>query len=271
MIIAQITDLHLRTDGYPLKGKVDSVAALDAAISHLNDMDPRPDLVLVTGDLVNKAHIQDYRGLRDRLDQLDMPSYVIPGNHDERDMIRQYFNDQGYLPKTGEFLHYTIDDTGHPVRLIGLDTKRPGHDGGEMCARRLQWLDDALSQAPDRPTVIFMHHPPFVSGIGFMGIKPFEGAREMEAIVCRHSQVHRIVCGHMHRDITLRWGGTVASVASSLVFQIALDLRSGAKSSFVLEPPACAVYKWQEDQGLIAHRSVIGDFGPRHPFVVDPL
>ena len=271
MIIAQITDLHLRTDGYPLKGKVDSVAALDAAIAHLNDMTPRPDMVLVTGDLVNKAHKQDYKGLRQKLDQLEMPSYVIPGNHDERHMVRQYFDDCGYLPDDGDFLQYTIDDAHQPLRLIGLDTKRIDHDGGEMCAQRLQWLDDTLSHAPARPTIIFMHHPPFVSGIGFMGVKPFEGAREMEAIVSRHAQVQRIVCGHMHRDITVGWGGTVASVASSLVFQMSLDLRSGIKSSFVLEPPACAVYKWQEGQGLIAHRSVIGDFGPRHPFVIDPL
>ncbi len=271
MIIAQITDLHLRTDGQPLKGRVDSVAALNAAIEHLNLLQPRPDLVLVTGDLVNKAHSQDYQGLRRELDRLDMPSYVIPGNHDERHMIRRYFGDCGYLPEDGDFLHYTIEDEHFPLRLIGLDTKRLGHDGGEMCTARLQWLDHTLSAAPERPTLIFMHHPPFVTGIGFMGVKRFDGGREMEAIIARHGQVQRVVCGHAHRDITVRWGGTVASVASSLVFQMSLDLREGAKSSFVLEPPACAIYKWHVDQGLIAHRSVIGEFGPRHPFVVDPL
>jgi len=271
MIIAQITDLHLRTDGYPLKGKVDSQAALNAAIEHLNQMEPRPDLVLVTGDLVNKAHEQDYQGLRRELDRLEMPCYVIPGNHDERDLIRQYFGDCGYLPDDGEFLHFTLDDAHQSLRLIGLDTKRQGHDGGEMCEERLQWLDDTLASAPQRPTVIFMHHPPFITGIGFMGVKRFEGSQEMEAIVERHDQVQRVICGHAHRDITVRWGGTVASVASSLVFQMAMDLREGAKSSFVLEPAACAIYKWHKDQGLIAHRSVIGDFGARHPFVVDPL
>lgn len=271
MIIAQITDLHLRTDGRPLKGRVDSEAALNAAIEHLNRLEPRPDLVLVTGDLVNKARKQDYQGLRRKLDRLNMPSYVIPGNHDERDMIRRYFGDCGYLPDDGDFLHYTIDDDRYPLRLIGLDSKRLGHDGGEMCDVRLRWLDDTLNRAPDRPSLIFMHHPPFVTGIGFMGVKRFEGGLEMEAIIARHNQVQRIVCGHAHRDVTVRWGGTVASIASSLVFQMSLDLRHGAKSSFVLEPPACAIYKWHEEQGLIAHRSVIGDFGPRHPFVVDPL
>lgn len=125
MIIAQITDLHLRTDGRLLKGKVDSAAALDAAICHLNDMAPRPDLVLVTGDLVNKAHMQDYEGLRRELDRLEMPSYVIPGNHDDRDMIRRHFDDIGYLPDDGEFLHYTIDQPEYPLLLIGLD-QAPG-------------------------------------------------------------------------------------------------------------------------------------------------
>ncbi|NQU56056.1 MAG: metallophosphoesterase, partial [Rhodospirillales bacterium] len=166
MIIAQISDLHLRTDGRLLKGKIDTVAALNAAIEHLNSLSPRPDLVLATGDLVNKAHEQDYQFMRRQFDRLEMPICVIPGNHDDRHMMRKNFIDQGYFSDDSPFLHYSLED--YPLRLIGLDTKRDGHDGGEMCAERLGWLEDTLSAAPERPTMIFMHHPPFISGIGFM-------------------------------------------------------------------------------------------------------
>ncbi|MHA1598704.1 MAG: phosphodiesterase [Alphaproteobacteria bacterium] len=269
MIIAQISDLHLRTDGRPLKGKVDSVAALEAATRHLNALSPRPDLVLVTGDLVNKALAQDYAGLRRMLDQLAMPYYVIPGNHDDRAMMHETFFDLGYLPDDDSFLHYTLED--HPLRLVGLDTKHDDGDGGEYCARRLAWLDATLSERPDRPTFIFMHHPPFATGIGFMDKPAFIGADDLQAVIARHSQVKHIVSGHMHRDITVAWGGTVVSVAPSVVFQMAMDFNDGAKSGFVLEPSACPMFLWREDQGVIAHRSIIGDYGPKHPFVVDPL
>ncbi|NQV48102.1 MAG: phosphodiesterase [Rhodospirillaceae bacterium] len=270
MIIAQISDLHLRTDGQLLKGKVDSVAALDAVIAHLNALSPRPDLVLATGDLVNKAHRQDVDGLRRALDRLAMPHYVIVGNHDDRDMIRDTFADLGYLPpKQDKFLHYVLED--HPLRLIGLDTKRDDHDGGEMCEARRQWLDDRLSEASGKPTLIFMHHPPFATGIGFMDKHGFVGGTELEAVVGKHRQVEMVICGHLHRDITKRWAGTVARVAPSVVFQMAMDFTEGVESGFVLEPTACPIYLWGEDTGVIAHRSQVGDFGPKHPFVIDPL
>lgn len=269
MIIAQISDLHLRTDGRLLKGKVDTIEALESAIQHLNARSPRPDLVLATGDLVNKAHKQDYQVMRREFDRIEMPVYVIPGNHDDRDMMRENFASLGYLPEKGPFLHYTIEDK--PLRLIGLDTKRTDHDGGEMCEERLLWLDDKLSVAPDRPTLIFMHHPPFKSGIEFMDKQGFVHADRLETIVRSHSQIVGIVCGHMHRTMSLSWGGTLACVSPSLAFQMNLDLTPGAPSSFMLEPAACPMYLWGEDHGLVAHSSLIGDFGDPNPFVVDPL
>ncbi len=269
MIIAQISDLHLRTDGRLLKGKVDTVAALNATIEHLNGLSPRPDLVLATGDLVNKAHKQDYEFMRREFDRLEMPVYVIPGNHDDRDMMRHNFADQGYLSEDNPFLHYVLED--YPLRLIGLDTKRDDHDGGEMCAERLDWLDRTLSAAPDRPTLIFMHHPPFISGIGFMDNRKFVGAEALEAVVKSHSQIAGIVCGHMHRQISVAWGGTIACVSPSLVFQMTLDFTPGAPSSFMLEPAACPIVLWNEEHGLIYHCSQIGPYGAANPFVVDPL
>jgi 3',5'-cyclic-AMP phosphodiesterase len=269
MIIAQISDLHLRTDGRLLKDEIDTIAALDATIAHLNALTPQPDLVLATGDLVNKAHIQDYKVMRREFDRLNMSIFVIPGNHDDRHMMHENFSNLGYLPGDSTFLHYTLED--YPLRMIGLDTKRDGHDGGEMCEERLHWLDETLSGAPDRPTLIFMHHPPFKSGIGFMDKHPFVNAGRLEAIVRQHSQIAGIVCGHMHRNISVAWGGTIACVAPSLVFQMTMDFNPESTSSFMVEPTASPILLWNEDHGLIVHCSLIGDYGQPHSFVVDPM
>ena len=268
MIIAQISDLHLRTDGVKLKGIVCSVDALQRTIDHINATQPKPDLVLATGDLANKAYIQDYQGLRAMLDQLDMPYHVIPGNHDDREMMRSTFQDHGYLPEDG-FLHYTLE--GFPLRMVGLDTKDQGREGGCLCQERLAWLDDTLSAQPDKPTLVFMHHPPFKTGISYMDKDYFIGADEMDAIIRKHDQVERIICGHLHRTITKRFGGTVASVASSTAFQMSLDLRPDVSSRIVLEPPRLPMLVWDADIGLVGHTSLLGDFGPLHPFVRVPM
>ena len=92
-----------------------------------------------------------------------MPVYLIPGNHDEREALADAFSDHDYLPRDREFLHYVLEQ--YPVRLIGLDTLVPGKGSGLMCEERLTWLAARLEVAPARPTVVFMHHPPFVTGI----------------------------------------------------------------------------------------------------------
>ena len=167
MLIAQISDLHVRADGKPLSGVVDTRAALDACIDHVAGLDPRPDLVLATGDLTQDGLPEDYALLRAAFGRLPMPVFAIPGNHDSRAALREAFADEGYLPETGAFLHYAVDR--YPLRLIGLDTVIAGEVGGRACPARLRWLEERLSEQPGRPTVIFMHHPPFATGIALHG------------------------------------------------------------------------------------------------------
>ena len=259
MILAQISDLHLCADGALLAGFADTERLLAECVEHLNRMAPRPDVVVATGDLVNDGQPKQYALLRRLLDRLEMPVYPIPGNHDDRDAMGDAFRDMGVLPAGGFFLHYTIED--HAVRLIALDTLIPGADGGEMCAQRLRWLDDRLTEQPNRPTVVVMHHPPIPSGLAYMDKDEFRGGAEMAKIIRRHSQVEAILCGHLHRPVHVRWAGTMVSVAPSCVFQFVLDLADGAPHAIAGEPRACALYRWLPDTGLVGHLSNIGTPG----------
>ena len=161
MLIAQITDMHIKPPGELLYKRVDTAGFLERAVAHVTALDPRPDIVLATGDLVDGGKPEEYALLRRLLAPLAMPVYLIPGNHDARDAMREVFADHAYLPRTG-FLQYTIEDL--PVRLIALDTLVPGKGHGELCAERLDWLEARLGES-DRPTILFMHHPPFDCGI----------------------------------------------------------------------------------------------------------
>ena len=264
MLIAQVTDTHIKAAGRLAYRQVDSAERLRNCVAHLNALDPRPDIVLLTGDLVDLGRPEEYALLREILAPLRMPLYAIPGNHDERGALRAAFADQHYLRQEAEFVQYVVED--YPLRLIGLDTVIPGEQGGELCAKRLAWLDEQLARAPGRPTALFMHHPPFVTGLANMDWQNCRNGDALGALVERHRQVVRILCGHVHRPIHLHWHGVTASIAPSPSHSCVLDLKPQASHDFVLEPPSCELHYWREGTGLISHLSFIGDYGGRFPF-----
>ena len=265
MLIAQITDTHISTPGSVNDRYFRTPEHLERAVAHLNRLAPRPDVALATGDLVERGEPEEYARLRAILDRLAMPLYVIPGNHDSREHLARAFADRGYLPTRGEFLHYTVEEW--PVRLVGLDTQVPGQPGGALCAERLAWLDARLGEAPARPTLVFMHHPPFLTGLAAMDSMGLEGKEALAAVIRRHPQVERIACGHVHRPMTRRFAGTVATTCPATAHQIALELRPAERLSVVMEPPACTLHLWLgADAGLVSHVSVIGDERP--PFTL---
>jgi 3',5'-cyclic AMP phosphodiesterase CpdA len=265
MIIAQLSDLHVRPEGVLAYGRVPTNDMLRETIAHLNALEPRPDAVLATGDLVHAGGAEEYERLGELLEALEAPVYLVPGNHDHRANLRAAFAHHDYLPQDGDFIHYAIDD--HPVRLIGLDTVIPGKAGGELCAARLDWLARALAEAPERPTVLFMHHPPFRTAIEHMDVIGLDGAEALGALVERHPQIERILCGHLHRPIQVRWRGTLAATAPSTAHQVVLDLRPGADGAFALEPPGYQLHVWTPEAGIVSHTTYVGKFDGPHPFV----
>jgi len=262
MLIAHITDLHLRTEGeLAFLGKIDTAARLARTVDYLNAFRPALDLVLVTGDLVDFGKPEEYANLRRVLDRLAIPHYLIPGNHDKRDALRAAYPDHAYLPKSG-FLHYVIE--GHPVRLIGLDTLDEGKVTGLMCAERLAWLEARLSEAPATPTLLFMHHPPFMTGMVEMDAYTCIGGAEMGEIVRRHPQVERVVCGHTHRAIARRWNGTVVSTNPATAPELAMNIHKQGTHGWSEAPPFVGFYLW-EDGAVVSHLATVDD-RPIHPF-----
>ena len=196
MIIAQISDFHVDLRVRTPTGTVDTRERLQQAVTRVNALQPAPDVVLVTGDLVNDGTPEQYALVKDSLSQLTAPCYVIPGNHDDRQNMRGAFADQDYFDESEDFLHYVVD--GYPVRLVALDTLVPGQDRGELCEHRLAWLEARLAEATDKPTLIFMHHPPFATGMPAFDLIRVQGAQAMATLIARHSQIEAVICGHVH-------------------------------------------------------------------------
>ncbi len=261
MIIVQISDLHVSAPESPLDREYRTTDRLHQAIAHINGLPQQPDAVIVTGDLVDQGTVEEYRRLRTAFETLRPRLFLLIGNHDNRNSLRTVFHDHSYLPSDG-FLHYTVDVS--PVRVIALDTHVPGKSHGELCDERLDWLDSRLREETNRPTVIAMHHPPFITGLAKMDEMGLFNAERLGEIVSKYENVERILCGHMHRSIVKRLFGTIASVCPSTSHQIQLDLGGHKRLAVVREPPACQVHAWIEPGALVSHTSFIGDYGDPH-------
>ena len=264
MLIAQITDLHIRPADRLAYGRVDTADHLERAVAALLALDPPPDVVLATGDLVDGGEPEEYARLRHLLAPIERPLFVVPGNHDARRPLFEAFGSRGFLPGDDRFLHYTVEDW--PVRLIGLDTIIPGEPGGRLCAERLAWLEDRLAEQRDRPTLLFMHHPPISTGIGHMDTMGLAEPDGFAALIRRNPQVERIICGHVHRSIQARFAGTLVTVAPSTAHQVSLTLQRLAPATFVMEPPGFHLHLWQSEAGMVTHTAFTGAFAGPYSF-----
>ncbi len=263
-LLAQVTDLHIKAEGRLSYRVVDTAAALERCVAHLMALPQKPDAVLFTGDLTDFGRPEEYAQLARLIGPLTMPVYLMPGNHDDREGLRKAFPSHAYLRQREETIDFVIDEW--PLRILALDTVIPSRSGGELRAHQLAWLESVLSAAPGKPTVIALHHPPFSTGIGHMDDIGLENAEGLEAVVREHPNVELVTCGHLHRVIQTRFGGTFASTCPSPAHQVMLDLDDQAESRFLMEPPGFQLHLWREGHGVVTHSATIGRFDGPYPF-----
>ncbi len=217
-LLAQLSDPHIGAvwaGGNP-------VARLAAAVETVLSMPVQPDAVLVSGDLSDNATDAEYEQVRELLAPLRAPLYVLPGNHDDRAVLRRQFGVPG---DGGEPVQYSAD-LG-PVRLVVVDTTLPGEVPGALDAERLAWLDAELAAAPGAPTLVAMHHPAFATGVPAWDAfnLPVSDRAAFAEVVGGYPHVRRVVAGHVHRTIAGEVGGRAALTIPSTYVQSRLTFK----------------------------------------------
>jgi 3',5'-cyclic-AMP phosphodiesterase len=233
-LLLQLSDPHIGATW----GFGDPVEGLAAAVDAVLGLEQRPDAVVVTGDLADNAAGEEYGAAAELLARLDAPLFVLPGNHDERDALRRAF---GLPGADGAPIQYAVD-LG-PLRLVVVDSTRPGEVPGELDAARLAWLDRELAADPERTTIVAMHHPPLLMGsvawdeIGL----PDMDRNALAAVLERHPQVRRVVAGHVHQTVLAELGGCIAMAVPSTFVQSRLTFGSD-ELGLEAGPPGFAVH-----------------------------
>ena len=277
MLVAQITDVHL---GFaPGDPRELNRLRLDEILKTLCAMEPRPDLLLMTGDLADAGDDDvSYARLKEATAGLPFPAYSALGNHDDRAAFARNFPE---TPLSDGYVQYAIE--GHPLRILVLDTLEEGRHGGGFCVKRAAWLRARLDEQPERPTLIALHHPPAESALSWMSERADAGwMLRLEEAVSGHSNIVAFVAGHLHRPMVGRFAGTVLAVCAASAPQLALDVgtidpaRPDGRAMVVEEPPAFALHIWT-GRSLVTHFATAGDqevlarYGPRMQPLVQHL
>jgi 3',5'-cyclic-AMP phosphodiesterase len=253
MLIAQITDVHLGFE--PNNPAEFNRKRLDQTLRQIASTVPRPDLLLVTGDLADTGEdAVSYKRLKGALSGFPIPTWLGMGNHDSRDAFQHYFP---HIPNEDGFVQYAIEDG--PLRILMLDTLELDRHGGGFCGVREAWLRARLDEAPERPTLIAMHHPPIDTGLSWMSDRSDAGWIErLRAVVTGRENIVGIIAGHLHRTIVSRFAGIPLFVCPSTAPQVALDLapidpdRPDERPMIVAEPPGYALH-WWNGEALVTH------------------
>ena len=245
MLIAQISDTHVLELSSNQPAAALRADCLRRCVADINQQ--QPDAVVFTGDTVQHGQPEEYALLRELLAPLEAPLYLVPGNRDDKNNLRTAFGDCGFLPASGEFLQYVIED--YDVRLVGIDSTLAGERKGRFCEERQAWLDKTLVAQPDRPTLLFIHHPPFDVGDHYVGgYRQSAEAAALESIVTRHSQVMGLLCGHVHWPVECDWAGTQARIMPS----VAVDVRKGIDEAEARQRPIYLLHRLSGGTGLVS-------------------
>jgi Icc protein len=240
--ILQISDTHIVSEGVLVSSRLNTSDALIRLVSRINsirDQIGTIDAVLISGDLSDDGCAQSYQRFKTHVSPLDLPIYVIPGNHDGRDTMRSAFTE--HLPISGplNWCHSFND-----IVMIGLDTLVEGQGHGTLTFDTLSFLESSLIAAQGSPVLLALHHPPFLSGINFMDKIGLTNRKAFLEIIAGYSGELRIVCGHIHNMIVTSIGKHTSISAPSPGSTFAYDRRADAPVGFLSHEDGCLLHRW---------------------------
>jgi 3',5'-cyclic AMP phosphodiesterase CpdA len=262
VLIAQMTDIHVgfAPDEQPEEL---NLTRFRATLARLLNGPNRPDLLVLSGDITDHGDLESFAKTAEMLKDCPCPIIPLVGNHDSRAGLLSAFSQ--VVPAEGGFLHYVVE-APLGLRIICLDTLEDGRHGGAFCEVRAAWLTDRLAEAPETPTLIFMHHPPVVAGIDWMDPAPDEPwIMRLREVLEGQQQVQAIHCGHLHRQIITQFAGIPLGVTPSVAPLVAMDLNPIDKDVpdnrelITTEPPTYALHRW-DGAALVSHYERVGDW-----------
>jgi 3',5'-cyclic AMP phosphodiesterase CpdA len=251
MIIAQISDTHIALDSPDADRRMRD---FELTIADINALDPAPDVIVHTGDIVHNGRQDEYARAVAILAKAHAPVYVLAGNKDDRANLRSAFAVGGYFAPDSGFIDYAVED--YPVRLIALDTLSSGSNKGDFCPERVRRLIELIDAETTKPIAVFAHHPPFAVPVGPdpLNIETPEMMSRLREALQHSGRVVAVFSGHVHRAAE----GRVGNIPASVMPCIATVLRKGEYPAHMKMRPVYHVHRFDPDCGFVTETRIVG-------------
>jgi 3',5'-cyclic AMP phosphodiesterase CpdA len=240
-VLGQISDIHALAEQGEEPFRNNDNAARALALMALY----RPDAILATGDLANDARAEEYAALAPILADAPAPLFLLPGNHDDRTLLHEAFPAHAYLPRAGK-MSYVVER--FPVRLVVLDSTVSDEVGGAFDEEDALWLDAVLSAASKTPTLVALHHPPFLTHERLFDRIGLDRREDFAAVIGCHPQVQLVIAGHHHRAVVGRVAHAPAVVAPATAYTYSMALHEDQRIGVKSPEAAFALHVWHTPQ-----------------------
>jgi len=217
LLVAQITDTHLFADPNQEQKGIVTAKSLQSIIERVEQLQPQPDVLLLTGDLSQDETPESYRYLQSVLNPLSIPAYWTPGNHDDLPLMEQILDREPIFPDKSFQLG--------GWQFILLNSAIHGCVHGELSLPSLEWLEHQLQKTRNSPTLIALHHPPLPVNSAWMDSISLQNRHDLLAILDRHPQVQLVIFGHIHQEFSQQRQGIHYFGTPSTCIQFAPNLQ----------------------------------------------
>jgi Icc protein len=211
--ILQLTDLHLfRSPDILLRG-VATRDSLQQVVHHIQAQGFQPDHLVITGDHTHDEHPESYEAVATLLQPWRDRLWQIPGNHDDRTVLRQVFSDRVAAGTAEQPVNFAFE-AGNWL-CLGLDTHLPGSVAGRIGAAQVDWARRTVLGCAAENVALFCHHPPVKLVSVWMDAIGLEGREMLELWCAAEPRIRLICCGHVHHEFCTTLGHAVVLSAPS--------------------------------------------------------
>jgi len=245
--LLQLTDLHLFRDPQETLKGIPTQETLGIVLDVIQAREPTFDQVIVTGDHTHDELPETYQIVREMLGAWDDRLLIVPGNHDDRNVMRAVLGrviDRQCEQPTPDDDRINFDVSVGNWRLLGIDTRLPGEVAGHMGSAQLEWLRLQLDAHASSPTIVFCHHPPVEIGSVWMDRIGITDRQAFADLLDEYPIVRFVCCGHVHHNFAgpLRHARVVSTPSTGLQFS-----PIGTEATFANDAPGYRVIELNED------------------------
>lgn len=189
--VVQISDTHLFSEPNRELLGLSTADSVTAVFSAVRQIQPKPDILLLTGDLSQDESTASYEHLRDLVTALEIPTFWLPGNHDCLPRMEQVLSTNWISPQK------VFQQGGW--NFILLNSMAAGKVYGKLSNASLNWLEQQLQQF-QQPTLIALHHPPCPVGSDWIDQIGLQDSDELLEVIDRYKHVKMVIFGHIHQE-----------------------------------------------------------------------